>query len=140
MNETTQLPALWLGTVAIRYYGNTYTARIVKANRTTLDVEFETNHDRKWRTVRLGKHWTPSPAQLDEIARRVGCFEDYDELLNSAGNYRPTIYPETFPGNEAFVRALCCAYDRDQAKRDDRRRVFPERDYSDLDACRWWQT
>ncbi len=128
--ETT--PELWLGTVGIRYYGNSYRANVVKANRTTLDVVFETNHDRKWRTVRLGKHWTPSAAQLDEIARRVGCFSDYADLLNSAGNYRPTIYPETFKGNEVFVRALCCAYDRDQANRNDRRRVFPERDYWDL--------
>jgi hypothetical protein len=127
-----ELPALWLGTVGIRYYGNTYRAQVVKANRTTLDVVFETNHDRKWRTVRLGKHWTPSASQLDTIARRIGCFDSYFELLNSAGNYRPTIYPETFKGNEVFARALCCAYDRDQANQNDPRRVFPERDYWDL--------
>jgi len=133
-----ELPALWLGTIGIRYYGNSYRAQVVKANRTTLDVVFETNNDRKWRTVRLGKHWTPSLYQLDEIARQVGCFADYFALLNSAGNYRPTIYPETYRGNEVFARALCCAYNRDQLDRSDPRRVFPEREYNDLDSCKFW--
>jgi len=133
--ETT--PELWLGTIGIRYYGNTYRARVLKAGTTRLQVEFATQADKRehttrQRTVRLGQHWTPSIWQLDEIARRIGCFADYFELLNSAGNYRPTIYPETFKGNEVFARALCCAYDRDQANRNDRRRVFPERDYWDL--------
>lgn len=139
----TQTPEPWLPRIGITYYGNRYDARVIKASGRTLQVEFATITDlrdntTRTRTVRLGKHWKPSRWQLDEIARRVGCFEDYSDLLNAAGNYRPTIYPETFKGNEVFARALCCRYDLDQRKRDDPRRVFPERDYSDLDPLRDW--
>ncbi len=127
----------WFPTIEITYYGNNYRARVLKAKRTTIEVEFATQGDKRERTSRqrdvcLGKHWTPTASQLDEIARRIGCFDNYFELLNSAGNYRPTIYPDTFKGNEVFARALCCAYDRDQANRNDPRRIYPERGYWDL--------
>lgn len=56
---------------------------------------------------------------LDEITRQLSAFRNFEALLDTAGSYRPTIYPETADHN-----ILADAYDQAQEERGDTRRAF----------------
>ena len=66
---------------------------------------------------------------LNRITQELTCFASFDELLNAAGNYRPSIYLSKggVVCNAAINRAkidLALAYDDAQAARGDERRAF----------------
>ncbi len=64
-------------------------------------------------------------AYINEITRQLTCFASFDDLLNAAGNYRPSIYltKGAYAANRAKVD-LALAYDGAQEARGDERRAF----------------
>lgn len=62
---------------------------------------------------------TLTEAELDELTRSLTAFQSFEAMLNSAQQYRPTIYPRDFQ----HVR-LANAYDKAQEQRKDARRAY----------------
>lgn len=58
-------------------------------------------------------------AESDRLTRSLTAFDSFAELLNAAGNYRPTIFER-----DADHRRLADLYDAAQAERGDSRRAY----------------
>jgi len=64
-------------------------------------------------------------AYLNEITAKISSFSSFGELLNAAGNYRPSIYlKKSDHKNNRAKMDLVIAYDDAQQQRGDNRRAF----------------
>ena len=68
---------------------------------------------------------TMTTTNLDTITRKHTAFTSFSELVNAAGNYRPSIYLNKGAYADNLEKTtLAMAYDDTQAARGDERRAF----------------
>lgn len=92
------------------------------------DLNIKIRYSTPDRGRRLGSTWEPtanphqvqlSPVDLDSLVAYRTAFRNFQELVDAAGGYRPTICPK-----DAWDYVLIAAYNDYQRKRNDHRRTY----------------